>query len=640
MARPAPTGYGGWQVLLTMTGEGGDILREVTSRMIEGTTENNRPRLAIVLDGKLYSAPALRDVLSDSASITGNFTQREAIELANVLNNPLEVGLEIDEMTEVGPSLAEDARESSVNAALWGAALVIVFMAVFYLGSGAIAIVSVLASVTIVIGTLASLGATITLPGVAALVLTIGMAVDAQILIFERIREESRAGKSVKNALVAGYEKAFSTIVDANVTTLITALILIWLGTGPVKGFGYTLAIGIVASMFCALILTRGLLEILVYTGVAKRLIPWRTISTKASFLSYRKPAFVASWCIVLAGVITVAMEGKEVLGIDFLGGSEITATFEEEIPFPEIEQVAAENNLGEVIPSYETEIGSGIERLVIQTEGGNVVPAGEGQGYAAAPEDATMGGEVLTRGTALVRALNAAFPEANLNVVEEMVIGAAVSTDVTFNAVTSVLVALVGILLYVAVRFEFGYGIGAVVATVHDVLMTIGIFVILGLLGVGSGQFTAPMVAAILMIVGYSINDTIVVFDRIREELDLNPNLTLMEVTNLAINRTLSRTLLTSLTTFLAAGTLFLFGAGVIIDFSLVFLIGILTGTFSSIFIASPVFYWWHKGDRGHVTERELLPKYEWETTTRAAERKPGAAPGGAATPGGASPG
>ena len=191
-------------------------------------------------------------------------------------------------------------------------------------------------------------------------------------------------------------------------------------------------------------------------------------------------------------------------------------------------------------------------------------------------------------------------------------------STSIKRNAVYSVAVALIGILLYVALRFEFGYGIGAVVATIHDVLMTIGIFVLCG------NQFTAPMLAAILMIVGYSINDTIVVFDRIREELELNPELTLKKVINLAINRTLSRTLLTSVTTFMAALSLFIFGAGVINDFALIFIIGIMTGTFSSVFIASPVFYWWHKGDRKHVEERELTrPTYEWEATSKKAKAK-----------------
>ena len=212
---------------------------------------------------------------------------------------------------------------------------------------------------------------------------------------------------------------------------------------------------------------------------------------------------------------------------------------------------------------------------------------------------------------------LQEAFPSAGLDEVGVNQIGASVSSDIQWNALQSVFFALFGILLYVALRFEVGYGVGAVVATIHDVLMTIGIFVICGALGIFvSGQFTAPMLAAILMIVGYSINDTIVVFDRIREELELNPGTDLRRIINLAISRVFSRSLLTSLTTLLAALSLYIFGAGVINDFAFVFIIGILTGTFSSIFIASPVFFWWHKGDRRHVEERELTPKrHDWES-------------------------
>jgi SecD/SecF fusion protein len=220
-----------------------------------------------------------------------------------------------------------------------------------------------------------------------------------------------------------------------------------------------------------------------------------------------------------------------------------------------------------------------------------------------------------------VLETLQEAFPEAGLEEAGITQIGASVSQSIQVNALLSVICALGGILLYVALRFEMGYGIGAVVATIHDVLMTIGVFVICGALGIlVSGQFTAPMLAAILMIVGYSINDTIVVFDRIREELELNPGSDLRSIINLAISRVFSRSLLTSITTLLAATSLYVFGAGIITDFSFVFIVGILTGTFSSIFIASPVFYWWHKGDRRHVEERELTPKrYEWESQKEA---------------------
>jgi len=581
------TQTGGFQINLEMTSEGADILAAVTGRMI------GKP-LAIVLDGKLYSAPTVNGVLSSRAQITGTYSQREAIDLANVLNNPLAVELRVDQMYEVQPTLAEGARASSINAAQWGAGLVVGFMLLYYFAGGVVAVISALVNIVIVLGVLASLGATLTLPGVAALVLTLGMGVDANILIFERIREELKSGKSIKNATAGAFDKVTSTIVDANVTTLITASILIWLGTGPVKGFGITLAIGICASIFCALVVTRFLVDFLVHRIGLKKVLGMDIFpSKKLDFFKFRKPAFIASWLIVLAGVVSVVVHHDNILGKDFTGGDEMTVAYDQRLGADEIMQVVVEQDLGDVTPIYQSLIGQDIEILKLQTSFDEARP--------------------------VLKQLQAAFPDANLIETGITQIGASVSKSIQWNALYSVLCALGGILLYVAFRFEVGYGVGAVVATIHDVLMTIGIFVICGELGIFvSGQFTAPMLAAILMIVGYSINDTIVAFDRIREELELNPGTDLRSIINLALSRVFSRTLLTSITTLLAALSLYIFGAGVITDFSFIFIIGILTGTFSSIFIASPVFYWWHKGDRRHVEEHQLTPKrYEWESSS-----------------------
>jgi SecD/SecF fusion protein len=285
-------------------------------------------------------------------------------------------------------------------------------------------------------------------------------------------------------------------------------------------------------------------------------------------------------------------MHHDNIMGIDFTGGDEMTIAFEEKIDGGALDAAAEQLGLGEVNPVYQTLIGEDREVLKIQTR--------------------------FDQSRAVLEGLQNAFPSAGLDEEAITQIGASVSTNIQWNAIWSVVAALGGILLYVALRFEMGYGIGAVVATVHDVLMTVGIFVLCGALGIFvSGQFTAPMLAAILMIVGYSINDTIVVFDRIREELELNPGTNLRAIIVLAINRVFSRSILTSVTTLLAAVSLYVFGAGVINDFAFVFIVGILTGTFSSIFIASPVFYWWHKGDRRHVEERELTPKtYDWQSS------------------------
>jgi SecD/SecF fusion protein len=585
---------------MDFTSEGRRQFAEVTGQIAASNTNRTIGRLAIVLDGKLVSSPTVRErINSDSARITGSFTQREAFELANALNNPLAVELEVAEMYEVGPTLAKDARNASIRAGLYGGALVIVFMIIYYGLAGLVAMLTVALNLFLVLGALASFGATITLPGVAALVLTIGMAVDASILIFERIREELHNGKSVHSALVAGYDKAFSTIVDANVTTLITALILVWLGTGPVRGFGVTLSAGIIATVFCSLVTSRFILEGMVNAGILKKPFRFQLFkNTNFSFLDYARKAFAASWALVIIGVASFIFHYDQAFGIDFTGGDEVTVRYDQRLTSQEVESVANSasfvNDDGESLPFgevnifFQTPLGAEQAVMVLQTE----------------PD----------KGEQFFSALDAAYPEAGLAEIGLTQIGSAVGEEVTRSAMLSIAVALFGILLYIAFRFEFGYGLGAVVATVHDMLMTIGIFVSLGeLLGIGSGQFSAPMIAAILMTLGYSINDTIVVFDRVREEMELNPGMNLRKVIHLSINRVLNRTVLTSVTTLFASLMLFLFGAGVIKDFALVFLIGILTGTFSSVFIASPVFFWYHKGDRKSVEKGEILPSYDW---------------------------
>jgi SecD/SecF fusion protein len=288
-----------------------------------------------------------------------------------------------------------------------------------------------------------------------------------------------------------------------------------------------------------------------------------------------------------VAGGIGIGLRGRDILGVDFRGGEAMTLTFDHKIPLTDIHQVATQAGISYVAPVYQTLLGDAKEKLKIETETG--------------------------KGALVVDALKKQFPDAGLMLIGEAHIGASVSEAIQWNAMWSVLAALFGILIYVAFRFEMGYGVGAAVSTTLDALMAVGIFVLVG------GQFSASMVAAVLMIIGYSINDKIVVFDRIREELILNPTMRLLDVINLSVNRTLSRTTLTSLTTFLASLALYIFGAGEICDFAFLFMLGIVIGTLSSIFVASPIFYWWHKGDRHHVEAREVLPRYEWDASSNA---------------------
>jgi SecD/SecF fusion protein len=406
---------------------------------------------------------------------------------------------------------------------------------------------------------------------VAALVLTVGMGVDSNILIFERMREELALGKRMSAALVAGYDKAFSTIFDANITTLLSALILIWLGTGPVRGFGVILAIGIFATMFCALVLSRALMMICINLGFENLLKKHSGSVSKFDFLGKQKKAIIVASIVMGLGFLAFIVRGNGIYGIDFMGGDEMTLQFREKLNTNDIERIAKENGIDEVVTLYRKSIkDTAGEVLGIQTR--------EGQGKL------------------LFQKLNERYPQAQLKVVQESSIGSSMSGKIKWNALCAVGVSLLMILLYIALRFEIGFGVGALLSTIHDVLATVGIYLLFG------RQFSASMIAAILMIIGYSINDTIVVFDRIREELHFNPTASLKNIINYSINCTLSRTLLTSLTTFLAAFSLYCLGTGVINDLALIFMIGIVVGTLSSIFVAAPIFCWWHKGDRRTV--------------------------------------
>ncbi|MGH7956962.1 MAG: protein translocase subunit SecF, partial [Opitutaceae bacterium] len=465
------------------------------------------------------------------------------------------------------------------------------FMLVFYTFGGIVAALGMGINVLITLGVMASIGATLTMPGIAGIVLTLAMSVDSNILIFERMREELKLGKSLGTALEAGFDKAWSAILDSNVTTLFVALIMIWLGTGPVKGFGVTLAIGIFTTMFAAVVVSKLLLEFLIHPGVIKSLKMFSVLqNTSFDFLRHTKAAVIGTLVVLLVGIGAVVYKGHEIYGIDFAGGDMVTLQFAQKLDIAELRRAAAQAGLKEVNFSYQQPIGGAREVLKVTT-----------------PFD---------QGKASVEKLRQALPQAKLEVAGESRIGPSVGREIQVNALKSVVAAIIAILIYVAFRFEMGYGIGAVVSTVHDMVLTIGLFVLF------DRQFNASMVAAILLIIGYSINDTIVVFDRIREELKLNPTGTLRDIINRSLNLTLSRTIVTGGTTLLTAITLIVTTTGDVNDIAFTLLIGVLTGTFSSLFIATPVFYWWHKGDRKHVeAHHDIAPKYEWQGTSKASE-------------------
>ncbi len=557
------------EIHLTFDSEGASMFGKITS-------EHVNQQLAIVLDGELYSAPNINEpILGGNCQITGNYDLKEAYRLANALENPLEAPVKIMEERTVDPSLGKDSIASGVKASVIGVVAVAGFMLGYYLLAGLVANVALVLNILILIGVMCSVGATFTLPGIAGIVLTIGMAVDANVLIFERIREELTSGKSLRGALNAGYDKAFSTIFDANVTTLISSVILIFKGTGPVQGFGVTLTIGVAVSMFTALVVTRLIFDFLIAKNVIKTITMLKLIGhTKLDFLKLAKPAFALSWALVIVGMgYGIFVRGHEVMGVDFKGGDNAMFEYTQKVDSAQLRQALDEAKIGETIIQYQA---GDKERLSVLAE----VDKGE-----------------LVKGV-----LQKAFPDAGFKQVGVDKVGATVGKEIIQSAFVAVFLSLLGILAYVAFRYEFSFALGAVVAVLHDVMMTMGWFFLDG------RALSATMVAAILTIIGFSINDTIVIFDRIREHLKLGTRGSFKDIMNLALNETLSRTIITSGTVLISTLSLYLFGGGVINDFAFTFLIGILTGTYSSIYIASAIVLWYHKGQRPKATASTVV--------------------------------
>ncbi len=567
------------EVHFTLNGDGATKFAQITRA-------NVGRRLAIVLDGEIVSAPNINGPIpSGQGSITGSFSDQEAFELATSLENPLKTPLKVVEERGVDPSLGEDSVRSGIKASIAGVVLVAGFMLVYYLLAGAVANVALICNLIILLGVMCSLNVTYTLPGIAGIVLTVGMAVDANVLIFERIREEQARGKSVKGAVAAGYGRAFGTIFDSHVTTLISSIILIVMGTGTVKGFGVALTVGVAASLFTALVITRLIFDfLLAKTALLKGGIKMLHLvgNTKINFMALAKPAFALSWAIIVIGIgYGVFLRSSKLAGIEFAGGENVTLGFSEKVDRDKIRAALDELKLGDTRVGYQIDGSTHRETLRIDL-----------------PHDEAGAKGGLSNISKAETALKQAFPEAKFTRLGTETFGPAVGQEIQKAAIIAALLSLFGILVYVAFRYEFSFAIGAIVAILHDVLMTVGMYCLTGVWSDGR-QFNATFVAALLTIIGFSINDTIVIFDRIREDLKLGVPGTFKELINRATNETLSRTIITSGTVFLATMSLYLFGGGPINDFAFTFLVGILTGTYSSIYIASALVLWWHKGQR-----------------------------------------
>lgn len=528
------------------------------------TFQNIGKQLAIVLDGNVHSAPVIRDrIPNGQAQISGNFTPQEAADLSLVLRaGALPAPVRIIEERTVGPSLGRDSIEKSIVAGLAGALLVFIFMPLYYLLSGLIAAAGLIIYIVIVVGTLAAFNASLTLPGIAGFILSIGMAVDANVLIFERMREERETGKTPRAAISAGYHKAFSAILDSNVTTLVTSLILFIFGTGPVKGFAVTLTIGIIASMFSALFVTRVVFDFLTRNNPNFSLKMFQWIKNpKISFLKGRFFAYGFSVLTLILGLTAIFVRGEKNYGVEFTGGSLTQIGFQKNIDIGILRGALEKKGLkGMVIQRYGEESQN---QFVIKTQESDSKKIEE-----VAAE--TSGGEKTFE---VLR-------------VEE--IGPVVSEDLRTKALWAVLWSSVGILIYLAWRFEWKFALAAVIALFHDTLFTFGIYALSG------REINLPIVAAILTIMGFSVNDTIVTFDRVRDNLKIMRKTPFSQIVETSMNQTLSRTILTSLTALLSTAALFIFGGSAINDFAFTLLVGFSVGIYSTIFVATSLVVDW----------------------------------------------
>ncbi|PLP60915.1 protein translocase subunit SecDF [Mesorhizobium loti] len=534
------------------------------TRFGQATQQNVGKLFAIILDNQVISAPQIREpILGGTGQISGNFTAQSANDLAVLLRaGALPATLTVVEERTVGPGLGQDSIQAGKIAGIIGSILVVGFMFVAYGFLGFLANIALVVHVAMIVGLLSLLGATLTMPGIAGIVLTIGMAVDSNVLIYERIREERRQGRSVIQAIDTGFAKALATIVDSNVTSFIATIVLFWLGTGPVKGFAVTFAIGILTTVFTAFTFTRLLVSIWLRRAKPKE-IPRAPVTfvppgTNIPFMGVRRWTFALSTLLSIMSVV-LFMTVDINYGVDFKGGSTIEVQSKSgPADIADIRGKLSEINIGDVQVQQFGNPTDVLIRVAAQEEGDNAEQS------------------VIDKVRAELQ------DKYDFRRVE--VVGPTVSSELATQGTIGMLVALVGILIYVWFRFEWQFAVGAIVATVHDIVMTIGFFCITGI------EFNQSSIAAILTIIGYSLNDTIVVYDRVREDLRKYKKTPMPQILNTAINETLSRTTLTAVTTILALLALVLFGGEVIRSFTLAMLFGVVFGTYSSIFIAAPL--------------------------------------------------
>lgn len=559
---------------------------------LTGKAYREAGNIAIVLDDIVYSAPTVSSgaISGGRSEITGNFTLNEAIDLANVLRaGKLPASAEIIQSEIVGPSLGQEAIRAGIISFAIALIFVLIWMVFYYGSSGIFADIALVLNIVLIFGVLAGLGAVLTLPGIAGIVLTIGISVDANVLIFERVREELRKGKGLRKSIADGFNNALSSILDANITTGLTALILFVFGTGPIKGFATTLLIGIATSLFTAIFITRLLIDgrsvkgkkVAFATPITAALLS----NTKIPFLSKRTVAYTISGILIITSLTSLTFQGLN-QGVDFVGGRSYTVRFDQVVSPTEIEAA-----LDAYFGSTEVKTFGEANQLKITTK------------YKVDVEGLEVDNEIQEK---LFQGLQPYLPdgldygafvngsdEKQVGIMSSIKVGPTIADDIKKNSYLSVIGSLIVVFLYILLRFrKWQFSLGAVAAVFHDVLIVLGIFSLTYKIMPFSMEIDQAFIAAILTVIGYSLNDTVVVFDRIREFLNEHTKWDLDAVVNAALNSTLSRTLNTSMTTLIVLLAIFFFGGESIRGFMFALIVGVIVGTYSSVFIATPVMY------------------------------------------------
>jgi SecD/SecF fusion protein len=570
-------------VSITLNNAGTDKMIALTKNMQAGS------RIAILLNGEVISAPGLKEhgPLGKQFQIDGLRDPGEPQKLANSLMNPLENALRVDSAQIASPTLGAAVVKQGLLAGVLALLATFGFVLIYYRLSGFIAIIGLIVNTIMLFGIMAMFGFTFSLPGIAGMVLTVGMAVDANVLIYERLREEIRHGKSLKYAIEASYDRAFSAIFDSHVTSLLTAAILFWLGGSALKGFAVTLIIGVTASLFSAILVTRVIFRWGIDLGMFKNLTFLDLIkSHNFDFMGKRRICLTIAAATLLLSVAAFAIRGERALGVDFTGGTLISFQVgkEAKVPMADVQKIIDDLHASgkiskEAYPQEETNVTTGtLVTVRCATEDSPAIIETLRESVPAlSQKDSTTGNYSIAASTEEVSAL--------------------IGNSAIKDSILAIILGLLGIMAYMTFRFEFSFALAGFVAIFHDIIICVGVVVLFG------GELSLIHVGAVLTIAGYSISDTIIVFDRVREMLLIRTD-SEEKIMNEAVNATLSRTLLTSGATLISVLILAFVGGGVLRDFGIIIFIGILVGTFSSIFVASPVVLWWSNRKGGNIRQ------------------------------------